>query len=181
MSLESPISVLFNSEGFELAVTQSQPISQSYQPGYLIAGSGSQGQAVFLNVTDDGILKVTGSFAANVVFPVTQSVEIVSVATGVTSSNLDIGGSVTFLSSANASTTVFEVLAANENRKSGMFFVDGNAGWYLGFGANPTTSLYSVKLTNNSFFQIPDRYTGSISVIANKNGSSTLMITEISV
>ena len=181
MSLESPLSVLFNSAGFETAVTQSQPVSASFQPGYMFAASSSQGRAVFLSATDDGILRVTGSFSADVTPVATQSVEIVGVLPGVTSSNLDIGASNTTLSSAIASTTAFEVMAANENRKGGMFYVEGNRTWYLGLGATPSTSLFTVKLTNNAFFQLPDRYTGSVTAISNADGSGTLMITDITI
>jgi hypothetical protein len=65
MSLESPVSVLFDLEGQELAVTASQSASfvDGTQSGLLVMGSSSQG-AQFLSLTDDGSLFVTGAVAA---------------------------------------------------------------------------------------------------------------------
>jgi len=61
MSLESPFSVLFDSEGTELAVTASQSGSflDGTQPGFLVMGSGSNG-AQFLRLASDGALFITG-------------------------------------------------------------------------------------------------------------------------
>lgn len=69
MSLGSPFSVLFNSEGVELAVTASQSGSfeTGTQPGILIMGSGSNG-AQFLRLANDGALFITGT--------VTDSIDI---------------------------------------------------------------------------------------------------------
>ena len=62
MSLESPFSVLFDSEGTELAVTASQSGSfeDGTQAGLLLMGSSSAG-AQFLRTTNDGTLFITGT------------------------------------------------------------------------------------------------------------------------
>lgn len=63
MSLESPFSVLFDAEGVELAVSESQAIT-STQPGLVVFGSGSTGFE-YLRLSDNGELFVTGAVAAN--------------------------------------------------------------------------------------------------------------------
>jgi hypothetical protein len=164
MPLFSPVSVLFDSDGTELSVSQSQAIEAS-QPGIFAVGSGSNG-ATFFKVADDGTLFVSGAFEANITFPVSQS-------------TFELAAPNTTLSSAIASTTAFEILPTNPDRKMVLLHVDGNRTWYIGFGATPTTVLYSVKFGNGSTYEVPERYTGPISVISNANGGSTLLITEI--
>ena len=57
MSLENPLSILYNSNGVELAVSSSQAIDVSgSQPGFMIAGSGSDGNAYLLRSTSSGSL-----------------------------------------------------------------------------------------------------------------------------
>lgn len=66
MSLENPLSILFNTEGIELAVSQSQALTGSgVQPGILSMGSGSDGNAHYMRVSNDGSTFVTGSVAIN--------------------------------------------------------------------------------------------------------------------
>jgi protein involved in ribonucleotide reduction len=190
MPLESPVSILFNTEGQELAVSQSQSVSSSMQPGLLLAGSSSLGAATFFRVTPEGELFVTGSFNANVVFPLTQSVEIVasnttsSVAISewqsfVTASVREVGASTTALSSAVASTTAIEILASNPNRSMATLYVDGNRPWFIAFGATASPSSFTVRVPVNSYFELPARYTGTVSAVSNGNGGSTLHITDI--
>lgn len=66
MAFESPVTVLFDTEGTELAVTASQ--SGSFEAGnaagLLVMGSGSSG-AQFLMVSDNGALFVTGTIEAS--------------------------------------------------------------------------------------------------------------------
>lgn len=66
MSLESPISVLFDTNGIELAVTASQSSSfiAGNAPGLLVMGSSSVG-AQFLRLTNAGDLVVTGTVVAS--------------------------------------------------------------------------------------------------------------------
>lgn len=166
MSFFSPVTVPHNSEGFELPVSQSQFVTGSH-PGIVIAGSGSAGQAIFFKVSDDGALFVTGTLESQVTLPASQSVQPVAAAT-------------TVLSSALASTTAYQLLAANPNRKQTLLYVDGNASWFIGLGATPTTSLYTVQMNAGSFFELPERYTGTVEILSSKNGGSTLMVTDIS-
>jgi len=104
-----------------------------------------------------------------------------SILTTISQSTKETGAISTVLSSANASTVAFQLLPSNENRKIVMFYTDGNKTFYLGLGATPTITLFTIKLAPGTFFTAPDRFIGSVSVISNQNdASSKIMITEVS-
>lgn len=176
MSLESPLSVLYNSEGYELAVSQSQIVSGSTQPGLLIAASGSDGTARFLKVSSNGDLFVTGSLSIPTV--ATQSVNVASWNANVTASVREIGGSTTVVSSANGSTTNYTLLNANPNRIGATFFKEGNNIAYLKLGAVASATSYTVRLTNNGYYELPENYTGQVDVVFNTNVGK-IHVTEI--
>lgn len=74
MSLENPLSILFNTEGLELSVSQSQALTGSgTQPGFMLLGSGSDGNAHYIRLSDDGSTFITGSIAVSN-FPAVQAV-----------------------------------------------------------------------------------------------------------
>lgn len=168
MPLESPESILINEDGSLLTVSQSQELTGS-AGGLLVVASSSQG-ATFLRASDDGTLFVSGAFqaSATVVFPLSQS-------------TLEVGGATTTLSSAQASTTAIQILAANANRKYGFLYADGNRSWFIGFGTAPTSTLFTLRLEQSQFYEIPERYTGSVFALASGGGNATLMITETTV
>jgi hypothetical protein len=65
MSLENPLHILYNTEGLELAVSESQVLTGSgVQPGILLAGSSSSGVVHFMRVSDTGAMFITGTVAA---------------------------------------------------------------------------------------------------------------------
>lgn len=176
MGLESPISVLYNTAGYELAVSQSQVVSGTTQPGLVMAGSGSDGRARFFRVNTDGYLFVTGTFATSVA---TQSVEVASWLPTVTASVDQIGTSTTVVTGVNASTASYTALSANPNRRGALFFKEGTNTCYLKFGATATTASYSIRMSSDDFFEMPKQYTGQVDVIFNTTASNnTLRITE---
>lgn len=66
MSLENPLSILFNTEGVELAVSQSQVLTGSgVTPGILMFGSSSTGIATPWRAATDGAMFVTGTVNAS--------------------------------------------------------------------------------------------------------------------
>jgi len=142
MSFESPISVLYNSEGNEIAVSQSQFVNISTQPGLVMAGSGSDGRAHFFRTTADGALFVTGSVTV-----------------------VGTGAATTVVSSAAATLTSFTMLAADPLRKIATFFKEGTNTAYLKFGATASDTSYTVKLSNNGYYETPERYTGQIDIV----------------
>lgn len=194
MSFESPISVLYNSEGNEIALSQSQVISASAQPGLVVVGSGSDGRAYFMKMSTEGAVFITGSLNTSITFPATQSVEIgrwnnnvtasVKVdawTASVTASVRDIGGGTTTVSSVDTSTTNYNVLGVNTNRLAATFFKEGGNICYLKLGATASSTSYTVRLTNNAYFEVPEKYTGQIDVIFSTNAAgNTIRLTEIS-
>jgi hypothetical protein len=205
MSFESPISVLYNNEGNEIAVSQSQFVNVSTQPGLVMAGSGSDGRAYFFRTSTDGSLFVTGTFAgstpanqsvfvagwlASVTANVTGTVALVpsaSVVIGfidpsVTASVREVGGATTTVSSANASLTNITMLAANPLRMRATFFKEGSNIAYLKFGATASATSYTVKLSNNGYYETPENYTGQIDVVfSTATAGNPLYVTSITV
>lgn len=246
MGLESPISVLHNNEGYEIALSQSQIISNSYQPGLVIAGSGSDGRAYFMRVSNDGALFITGSISSAP--PATQSVWVAGWQPGVTASTIlngwgtnvtgtvsimpsasvivggwqtgvtastflngwgtnvtgtvnmapsasvivggwalattasvrDIGASTTLVSSANASTTNFTLLSNNPARKGTTLFKEGGNTVYVKLGATATATSYTVKLSNNGYYELPEDYTGRVDILfSSAVAGNVLYVTEI--
>jgi len=87
MSLESPVSVIYSSEGYEISLSQSMTIGDS-QPGLMVAGSSSLG-ARFIRMSDDGSVFITGSIASVAAGTqvVTGTVHIDNVFANITGSN----------------------------------------------------------------------------------------------
>lgn len=74
MPLESPISVLYDSNGTEISVSQTQIVSGVAQPGIMVMGSASNGGAQFIRMSTDGSVFITGSISVAQVL--TQSVKV---------------------------------------------------------------------------------------------------------
>lgn len=248
MALESPLSVLFNSEGFEIALSQSQVISASAQPGLVMAGSGSDGRAYFFRVSNDGSLFITGAIQTSAV--ATQSVQVADWlstvtgnvklnawgtnvtgavnlqasasiimggwATGVTgnhnlaawgtnvtgavnlqasasvivggwtavttASTREIGAATTLVSSANASVTNFILLSPNASRAGATFYKEGSNTCYLKLGSTATATSYTVRLSNNGYYELPSGYTGRADILfSTAAAGNVLYVTEITV
>ena len=190
MGLESPISVLYNNEGNEIAVSQSQLINVANQPGLVMAGSGSDGRAYFFRTSVDGALFVTGAFGGGGTTVATQSVfvagwgvGVVAAVTGtvalvpsssvvigfiapnVTASVREVDAGSTTVTSIATSITEATALTANPLRKSATFYKEGSNIAYLKFGATASSTSYTVKLSNNGYYEMPQAYTGQIDVI----------------
>ncbi len=169
MSLESSFKILYDVNGNPLALSQSQTISSS-QSALLLAGSSSTGQLTFLQTTNDGKLFVTGNLSAvvtsSVVFPNSQSVKLVAT-------------SGTFITSSFASTTAYQILPANMNRKVITFYVEGRRNFFIGFGYVPTINLFTAKLIPGSYLESPENYTGNVWIISTNNDlTSFINVTE---
>lgn len=236
MSLTSPVSIIYNSDGFEVTLSQSMAIATS-QPGLMIAGSSSLG-AKFLRLDTDGTLFITGalstspagtqsitgsvyvtnpwSFAtssnnallvnqglsssfvnawkvvitdgASSVFGtsttpmwVTGAMTVANVVT-VTGSviNKILGSTQTVVSSTNASVTNFTILAANPNRSHALFYKTGNGTAYLKLGATASPTSYTIQMQNNSYYEMPERYTGQVDIIFSAATAGTVVSTEVS-
>lgn len=73
---------------------------------------------------------------------------------------------------------VSTVLAANTARLGATFFSDGTGNVYLALGAAATTTDFTVRLTQNDYYEVPADYNGIITAIRSA-GSSTLRVTEL--
>lgn len=82
MTLSSPIAVLYDSNGTEISVSQTQIVSGVAQPGIMVMGSASNGGAQFIRMSTDGSVFITGSLSVAAVL--TQSVKIDQWSTNVT-------------------------------------------------------------------------------------------------
>lgn len=267
MAFESPVSVLYNNEGNEIAVSQSQIINTpATQPGLMMAASGSDGRAYFLRVTNDGALFITGAIQTSAVTTqsvymagwhptvtasvqlnfwgtnvtgtvnlvpsasviatlvpsasiivggwqsnvtgnvglnawgtnVTGTVNLVTSAsviatlvpsasiivggwaTAATASVRDIGASTTTVSAANASITNFTFLTSSVNRKGATFFKEGSNTVYIKLGATASATSYTVKLSNNGYYELPEDYTGQVDILfSTAVANNPLYVTEI--
>lgn len=215
--LKSPISVIYDSNGTEISVSQSQIVSGSSQSGLMIAGSSSLGGAVFFRLAPTGELFVTGnlqttavatqsvgvvtwsptvtgamgvtSWLANVTASVkvdqwstsvTGAMGVTSWVSTVTASTREIGASTTNVSAANASTTNFTLLTTNPNRKKATFYKEGKNVCYLKLGSVASSTSYSVQLTSNGYYELPDTYTGQVDIIFSDNAAGNVVrVTDI--
>jgi hypothetical protein len=63
MSFESPVSVIYNEAGNEVALSSSAVINIATQPGLMVMGSSSNGTAQFFKILPGGELLVSGTFS----------------------------------------------------------------------------------------------------------------------
>jgi hypothetical protein len=104
---------------------------------------------------------IVGGWAAGV----SGTVIIGGIGLAVTASTREIGASTGVVSATNASVTNFTMFSANPNRRGLTLFKEGSNTAYVKFGATASATSFTVKLTNNSYFEVPDNYTGRIDVI----------------
>ena len=84
-----------------------------------------------------------------------------------------------FVSSKVASTAA-ETIYANADRMGATFFMDGNATCYIKLGSGASSTDFSVRLVNNGYYELPEGYTGEISVAFSVNDNALkLRITEL--
>jgi hypothetical protein len=71
-------------------------------------------------------------------------------------------------------------LALNANRKGATIYNDSSALLYVKFGATASTSDFTVRLANQSYYEVPFSYTGRIDGIWASAGTGAALITELS-
>lgn len=176
MSFESPLSVLYNSEGNEVAVTASQAIT-AIQPGVAIMGSGSSGWQPF-KVAPTGEMFVTGTLSVSVSTVATQSVQVASWLTSVTASVMEIGAGNTTVSGVAATLSSYQILPANPNRRAFYLYKETVGTCYVKFGASgASASSFTLKMGPSSFFE-NEKYTGPVCVVFSVVPAGALMVTE---
>lgn len=161
-------------------------------------------QSVLVAGWDQG---VTGSVYSTILgtptvtvdnLPVTQSVYVGGWAAGVTgsvyatllgSSQVSIAGTASVLtpgsintnvSSAAATETSYTILPQNASRRGATFWKQGKNTCYLALADVVTTSQYTVRLSDNGYYELPFDYVGPVSVIfSSAQSGNSVLVTEI--
>lgn len=205
MPLDTPVSILYNSDGIELTVSggSTPPVSTS---AIMVAGIDAASAARVLRTHTDGTLFVTGSVSATVTSVgqgnagsiaqswyvqltngsaaignnqaaalfVTGNVTVTNIVT--TSIQRSTSSSVVAVARSATSTTI---LAANGYRNGASVFNDSNAVLYLRLsGGTASSTSYSTKLGAQSYFEVPEDYSGIISGIWASAGTGNALVTE---
>lgn len=154
--------------------------------------SGSIGQSWYTSITDGTKVLGTGSSApiwitgsVSVAFPALQNVNILG---PITSSNSGSFVSVKETKSNTAvvtavarTNTVTTILSGNLQRTGVSIFNDSGAILYLRFGPDvATTTIYSTRLSANSYLEIPYWFTGLVTGVWQSAGGGNALVTEFS-
>ena len=76
------------------------------------------------------------------------------------------------ISTVGYSATSTTIISTNVNRQSLFLYNYSNKTLFLSFGNNTaTTTLFTTKMTSNTFWEVPKNYTGQINGIWDSNGS----------
>ena len=205
MPLDTPVSILFNSDGIELAVSggTTPPVSTS---AIMFAGIDAASTARVLRTHTDGTLFVTGTVAASIssvaqgnsgsiaqswYVQLTNGTSVIGQAQGnalFVTGNLTVTNIVTTSLQRATSSSVVSVarnaasttiLAANGYRNGASIFNYSNAVLYLRLSAGTASSTsYSTKLGAQSYFEVPTKYSGVITGIWASAGIGNAYVTE---
>lgn len=77
------------------------------------------------------------------------------------------------------SSTNVTLLSANTIRRMATFYNDVNTAAYVKLGATATVSSFTVKMTPQSYYELPSPYTGIIDALWDAGGIGSMRITEI--
>lgn len=190
LRLASPTNDLFVTGTVAL---QGGTVGISGTPTVVQGNAGSNAQGWFIKISDGTQVLGTGSSApvwitgsvqtgpATVNFPATQSIDVGRWSNGVTASMREIGGSTSTVSATLAWTGSNQLLAQNSNRIGAIFFKEGSNTAFLKFGTLASTSSYSLKISNNGYYELPYKFTGIVHVAFSDNtsGSNKILTTEI--
>ena len=189
MSSGSPDVVIYDSQGNMLAVQNSAAIPAS-TPALLFAGSDGYnsryitvdgyGHPVVVGAgvagTPDGygIVTIQG-IAGGTNVPVSQGTTPWVVSGSFTVDKAS-SSNITSVVGSTSSTTI---LTSNSSRVSATIFNATNKLMYVALGSTASTSLYSLQVPVNSFYELTTSYTGAISAIWPNGVSGDAMITEL--
>jgi hypothetical protein len=207
MALESPVSILYNSDGYELAVSGGivPPVSTS---AIMVAGLDSAGTARVLRTGTDGKLFITGSVETTLSsVTATQGTKGTiaeswfvrltdgSAVIGTAINNaLFVTGAVTIpntvtttmakastgtVSTVARSASSTTVLAGNSARIGASIYNDTNTNLFLRLASGvASTSSFSVKVGAQSYYEVPAHYSGIIVGIWASAGTGNAQVTE---
>ena len=103
-----------------------------------------------------------------------------------TSGNLRVTGFVTTNKAATSSVTSVAqstsntvLLASNASRVFASIYNNTGQKMYIKLGTTASTSSYSIQLMPNSYWEVPNDYTGEIDAVWSGNGSNSALVTEL--
>lgn len=109
-----------------------------------------------------------------------QRVTIASDSTGSVTAVNETVSTATLTSVADSASSV-QLLASTAGRKGASFFNDSTVTAYLKLGTTASTTSFTVRMSPNSFYELPQPvYTGRIDAIWASNASGSMRITELS-
>lgn len=104
-----------------------------------------------------------------------------------TSGNLRVTGFVTTnkassstVTSVAQSTSNTVLLAANANRVFASIYNNTGQKMYIKLGTTASTTSYSIQLMPNSYWEVPNDWTGEIDAVWSGNGANSALVTELS-
>lgn len=140
-------------------------IAASFTPPANQSVSGTVGASII------GSVPVTGSIAAlqgTNPWVVTGSVQAVQVGTQITSIlSQTTGTSSTY--AVKSSVTAVSIMAANANRRGGTIFNNTSTMSFVQLGTVVTSSLYTLKMADQGYYELPFGYTGVVGGITASN------------
>lgn len=154
--------------------------------------SGSIGQSWYTSITDGTKVLGTGSSApiwvsgaVTVAFPASQNVTIIGpVSTSNSGSFVSVKetkSNTAVVTSVARTATVTTILSGNLNRTGVAIFNDAGAILYLRLGPDvASTSVYTVRLNNQSYYEVPSWFSGLITGVWQSNGAGAALVTEFS-
>jgi hypothetical protein len=175
MALDSPVAILYDSNGVEMAVQDGAAIPVG-TPNLLLAGSdGANAQTLLVDSNGRPIVAGAGTAGA-------PAGGVVTVQGDPAGTPIPISGSIsatptkatTSATSSVASSAVsVTLLALNANRLGATVFNDSNKDLYLKLGAVASLVDFTAKLRAGDYYEVPANYTGVIDGIWSAvNGSA---------
>ena len=83
------------------------------------------------------------------------------------------------VTSVNDTASSTTLLAANANRKGATIYNDSTVALYIKFGVTASATDFTVKLSPNNYYEVPNGYTGRIDGIWASDASGAARITEL--
>lgn len=206
MSVESVAKILYNSAGYEIAVSGGMPVPVSAS-GLLMAGQTLAGSASILRTAADGTLFVSGNFGgSSAVATLTGANSALVVNQGTPASfgnswNVQLTNGVSAIGNTNtapvyvlpqnyssasvttvATNTGSVTLVSSSVARRGLIITnDSTFTLYVRFGAAPaTTTNYTIRLLTNGVYEVQYPYTGEIrGILTGIGANGNAQITEL--
>lgn len=167
MSSESPASILFSTDGYELAVKNEISIPEGTR-ALLIAGSDGSSARIILVDSSNRIITVGAGTAGT---PTGGVLTVQGIDDGYPVNVLLKRATVSTLNNVAGSASSVTLLAENNSRINASIYNDSSSLLYVKLGSTASISSFTIRLLPYSYWEIPESYTGVVDGIwANANG-----------